>query len=477
MKVFIKIIFFTMLLKQSVSAQNVGIGTTTPQGKLDINGDVVLQNANITLANGANDNIDISTQKFSHYTISGPNTVFEIGGLSGGVDGRMVTLYNSSAFLMVVKHLSAGSIAANEIHTGTGLDFTLSSYSSATFRYLSLDNLWHIQSTHNDFVTGSGTNYWTANGVDISSTNTGNIGIGNASPSFKLDVTGNQRNIGTAMTSPGAVGNLTSGGIFRMQNTLGNKFLLFDGSTIQAQQSNTNFSGSTAQPLLLNPFGSNVGIGYNIPTATLDVGRGSAVGGTAAFRGTTHVSHINFGAAEDTYIRAGKTGSKVYINDSHNGDVNIAAGGGDVALSSNNGKINVNGNQIYAPQTGGLNIVPIGVIKYSYFIEGSGNINSINITNLAGTLATSGWTETHETGIDDYSHVFIDLSTAITNQYTSIFATCSGGFNHYLYSYINRYDVFAFKGATSSNLRIFIAVDGFDAGITLNGTAMIYGIK
>jgi ribosomal protein S11 len=80
----------------------------------------------------------------------------------------------------------------------------------------------------------------------------------------------------------------------------------------------------------------NVGIGLSVaPTATLDVGRGAAGGdgtGTAIFRGTEHASHFNYGSAENTYIRAGKENAVVYINDTHYGNVSLAAGGGRVGI-------------------------------------------------------------------------------------------------------------------------------------------------
>lgn len=58
-----------------------------------------------------------------------------------------------------------------------------------------------------------------------------------------------------------------------------------------------------------------LGIGISAPTATLDIGRGSAPDGTAIVRGTTHSSLFNYSTNEDTYIRGGKAGSNVYIND------------------------------------------------------------------------------------------------------------------------------------------------------------------
>jgi C1q domain len=58
-----------------------------------------------------------------------------------------------------------------------------------------------------------------------------------------------------------------------------------------------------------------IGIGVLAPTAQLDVARGTAFDGTAIFRGSTHVSHFNYATNEDTYIRGGKNGANVYIND------------------------------------------------------------------------------------------------------------------------------------------------------------------
>jgi hypothetical protein len=95
---------------------------------------------------------------------------------------------------------------------------------------------------------------------------------------------------------------------------------------------------SVAGNNIVNPNGGNVGIdpiGFAVPTATLDVQRGSALDGTAAFRGTNHISHFNYGTSEDTYLRGGKNGSALYLNDSHNGHVNVATGGGGLGIGIN----------------------------------------------------------------------------------------------------------------------------------------------
>jgi hypothetical protein len=339
-----KLIFFfaVTLAVLQLNAQNVGINTTSPQAALDINGDLLIRNAPLTLVNGANDDINTTSAKFSHYTISGPTSVFEIGGLTGGIDGRMITLYNSSPFLMIIKHQSIGSLAINQIHTGIGIDFTLSSYSSVTFRYQALDNLWHIVSSHNEWVTGGGgSSYWTASGNDIYNNNLARVGIGTTFPSYKLDINGDVRTVNTPIAA-GSSPYLTSGGALIVSNTTNPKFIIMDGSSIQGETGFAATNGSTFSPLALNPFGGNIITGGNLgirtstPNASLSVARGTGADGTAAFFGTQHVSHFNFGTTEETFIRSGKTGSGVAINDSHNGNVNIAGGGGYVAVGHNN---------------------------------------------------------------------------------------------------------------------------------------------
>ncbi|OYU66700.1 MAG: hypothetical protein CFE22_07755 [Cytophagaceae bacterium BCCC1] len=71
-------------------------------------------------------------------------------------------------------------------------------------------------------------------------------------------------------------------------------------------------NGSAQMTLATN---GRLGIGILPPDAQLDVVRGNGTSGTAAFRGSQWVSHFNYFTDEDTYIRGGKDGSNVYIND------------------------------------------------------------------------------------------------------------------------------------------------------------------
>ncbi len=68
----------------------------------------------------------------------------------------------------------------------------------------------------------------------------------------------------------------------------------------------------------------NVGLlGEALTDATLYVPRRTNINGSAYFDGSSYPSVFQYSANEDTYIRGGKTGSKVYINDIPNGNVEI----------------------------------------------------------------------------------------------------------------------------------------------------------
>lgn len=84
-----------------------------------------------------------------------------------------------------------------------------------------------------------------------------------------------------------------------------------------------NGDGVTRSNVLTILRSGNAGIGIITPSATLDVIRGTATGGTAQFRGTQYLSHFNYSTNEDTYIRAGKDNGNVILNDIPGGKVGI----------------------------------------------------------------------------------------------------------------------------------------------------------
>ncbi len=135
----------------TVFSQNVGIGNNAPNSKLDVAGDLALrEGAALTLSSGANNNVDLTTSKFSFYRITGPAAAFSITGLSGGTNGRVVTLYNTTSQTLTVANLNAGSSSANQIKTLDGADMvSVAANSSVTLLYNNTDQKWIVTGFNN----------------------------------------------------------------------------------------------------------------------------------------------------------------------------------------------------------------------------------------------------------------------------------------------------------------------------------------
>lgn len=128
----------------------VGIGTTLPNTKLDINGDVALRCGALALANGTNNNVDLLTTEMSYYRISGPTAATTITGMTGGYDGRMVVLYNGSGQYLTLAHQNAGSLAVNRLLLSGASDLIIAPNDVITFVYNSTDSRWIGLATNNE---------------------------------------------------------------------------------------------------------------------------------------------------------------------------------------------------------------------------------------------------------------------------------------------------------------------------------------
>jgi len=165
-------------------SQNVGINTTTPQGALDINGDLIIRPASLTVADGTTIALDVNTARFGYYRLTGPTADFTIAGITAGVDGRLITLFNYSGFTMQLNNEDAGAAAVDRIVTGTGSDLTISNKGMVSLQYDNAEQKWIVKSSSKG-STGNG-GYWDLNGNDIYNTNTGNVGIGTNVPTSIL---------------------------------------------------------------------------------------------------------------------------------------------------------------------------------------------------------------------------------------------------------------------------------------------------
>jgi hypothetical protein len=189
-----KKIWFSFLLfyccLQIASAQNVGIGNTNPQAVLDVQGDIRFRSVNITLATGFSGELNAAATKASVYNVSSAAT---ITGISGGVDGRLITLVNTGAVSLVrIKLLDENdpistSVAGNK--TILGNTFFINQKGAIVFRYDGSLQRWTVVSKNG--VNDGTVALWQQAGNDLYNSNTGNVGIGNSSPVAKLDVAGN----------------------------------------------------------------------------------------------------------------------------------------------------------------------------------------------------------------------------------------------------------------------------------------------
>ena len=359
---------------------NVGIGTSTPGTKLDINGDMGLRSADIIIASPGNSTIDVYSNKQSVYRLlQNPPGIgdFYISGLedSAPIDGRLITLINSSgATLELYNDMIAHPYS--RILTGTGNSIFIHNGGTVTFRYDATILRWEVIHSTYSFWKATGNN-------NITNINTGNVGIGTNTPSYKLDVSGDQRITGSELTAPGLLGSLTSGGSLRIENNTDNFFLKSDGSKIQAERSNTQTSGTTASNLFLNPFGGHVGIGtsYDVPyklsiyQPVIDPASNNSF--VARLKGENPILNFVDGYNDSKGYIKGISERTETPQFSRNG-IEIGSGGGDIYLTA----------LAYQPGlmiNGTTNFVGIGTNTPSHMLSVNGTIRSkeikVNIAN------------------------------------------------------------------------------------------------
>ena len=161
-----------------------------------------------------------------------------------------------------------------------------------------------------------------------------NTGIGTTTPLAKLHIFGGasgnttpysplvvESNSNTYINLLSPESNETSILFGKTSNAASGGIIYNSVNTFNGLQFRTN--GNITRMIIRHNGDVGIGVGEAVPGATFDVGRGTTVGGTAIFRGTTHVSHFNYSTEEDTYIRAGKNNRFVILNDIPGGKVGI----------------------------------------------------------------------------------------------------------------------------------------------------------
>ncbi|HLO45376.1 MAG TPA: hypothetical protein VK175_13655 [Leadbetterella sp.] len=321
--------------------------------------------------------------------------------------------------------------------------------------------------TWQSVTNGSSGGAWQSSGNDQYSTNSGNVGIGVSTPVAKLSVNGNL--------------GLYDSGVeygFLSRNSFNGALKLNAGLSFNALNApkNLGLQVNTANGLGSILVAGNVGIGtddpeekfttfttsnkYGLLHSNGTVKVGTYIGGNAGWLGTKSnhplILHTNNGDNQHYFRENGRVGLGVEFPEQKlhiNGSFKTEAG-------------------IYASQTGNLNLVPIGVVKY-YVGLLDGDIGTVEFENIAGNLITSIDVSTNIL-VDDNIFIHLNYNPAETSGYQSIFAVgsnvISNGARYYSGTEVNSDNV---------SYRIWHTVDDMPSvnPTICSGTLMFYGIK
>ncbi len=225
------------------STGSIGIATTSPNAKLDLNGDFALTKKLSYSTAGVQNALD--RQGASRIYISGTVT---LNGIAGGEDGMVIFLYTSAGSTLTINNESVSATVGNRIATHTGAAVTITARGGVSMIYDSFLSTWRIFGFADENSTwnakgNAGTNPTNnfigttdSQGFVVKTNNTermrfeagGNAGIGTPNPDTKLHVEGTVDNNGTTAT-------------FKVTN--GGSSMLFDGNEID---------GASNGPIYLN---------------------------------------------------------------------------------------------------------------------------------------------------------------------------------------------------------------------------------
>ncbi|HRD58440.1 MAG TPA: hypothetical protein PK504_10340 [Ferruginibacter sp.] len=123
---------------------NTGINNIQPKANLDIKGDLAYRQNVITLVNGLNS--DLNAGKFSFIKVIGPNINFAIDGIQGGVDGKIITIFNQTGTnMLIVDQSGSASTPVNRINTlAGGVNLSTINNGSVTLQYSEADSRWML---------------------------------------------------------------------------------------------------------------------------------------------------------------------------------------------------------------------------------------------------------------------------------------------------------------------------------------------
>jgi endosialidase-like protein/trimeric autotransporter adhesin len=364
MKKSLTAIFSIMVLAQMINAQNVGIGTDTPLARLHlVDSSVVFSASGAAPGTPGNPPISSEGRRMMWYA---DKAAFRAGYvIATNWDKDNIGQY-SIALGYDNKASGFASFAAGKQNIASGNSSTaLGYFSTASGTYSVAMGYGTIASGINSTAMGLGS---TASGYYSTA-----MGLGSTASGYYSTAMGSTIASGSASTAMGYA-TIASGSVSTAIGSAGHAnsdYSVVIGESVIANAWNSTTLGSHNDPIVTSPTttweltepllivgngtsttdiknalvilkNGNTGIGFNHPEATMEIARGTGGFGTAAFHGTTHISHFNYSTDEDTYIRAGKDNRNVIINDIPGGKVGIGMSAPNAPLSF----ANITGNKI-----------------------------------------------------------------------------------------------------------------------------------
>ena len=276
---FFYLLLSAIFLVKTSEGQNIGIGHNVAEGLLDLNGDLILRSAGITLPNGNSIAVDVESNPFSNFRISGPTDNFSIGGITSSPDGKLLSFFNNSGQIMTILHENTAALPTDRILTGTGNNIIIPHNASISLSYNGSAERW-VVTGNSAPIPSSGQVSWITNDTRMYNTNAGNVGIGTQFPGSKLSVAGNGYFSGTnpnlALEPVQESYYMNTAGLqIASPNTdnypvgIQNNILAINGNQIQSYVRDIDDPSESdlVRTLVINPLGGNVGIGTSTPAA------------------------------------------------------------------------------------------------------------------------------------------------------------------------------------------------------------------
>ena len=431
MKKLILLASVCFLYSFSIGQQNIGVGTTSPTSKLDVNGGIALREGTaITLANGGasggtNDNITLpvisgTSDIASFYRITGPSTAFSVYGIipATGADGQVVTLVNTTGKVMTVVNSSSSPTVTRGIITQTGTNLvdnaSATANSSITLQYNKTAGRWYVTGTQNFIVAPA----------SIATSNT----LGSATNTMTSTVDG------VAATSSIITGNTLTNPVNTITSTVNGVAATAPAVNTTALSLNTTNLTSTvngvgSSALDLTP-AINAGVTKgNLTTSstglTVGSGTGAVLGGgtTVNYNLVTGIGGLSSGAQGTL----GGTGSaNTYVGADGNTHVLPAAAATTVSNGSSTNTLTTTVNGVTGT---GVNIINSNAETWTQAGGVTNTVNGVsaNVTPASGTITNVvGYNSAGTPVYQVVAGVLGNTTHTLTNPVNTITSTVNG---------------------------------------------------